>query len=204
MFTGIIESLSTLIELKKDKNNTIFIFENELISELSIKQSLCHNGICLTIESIDLEINTYQVTAVAETLQKTNLKYNKIGDLFNIERCLSANGRFDGHIVQGHVDGLAQCVAKSDEGGSFKFTFKTFSKNGLIVDKGSITINGISLTVVRSQYNTFSVVIIPYTFKNTNFKTLKINDFVNIEFDIIGKYINRIMKDSTFDEVKKI
>lgn len=193
MFTGIIESLSELIELKENQTNLTLTFRNPLVTELEVKQSLCHNGICLTIEELDLENQTYSLTAVAETLERTNLKHAKIGTWFNIERCLALQGRLDGHIVQGHVDGVAVCLAKENRAGSYWFTFELPDPESLIVLKGSITINGVSLTVAALEERQFSVAIIPYTYEHTNFKALAVGDEVNLEFDIIGKYVRRLI-----------
>jgi len=192
MFTGIVESTSVVKDIEKEGSNLVFTFFSPLSSELKIDQSISHNGVCLTVTEIKDDL--YKVTAIDETLQKTNLKNLKIGNTVNIERCMLANGRFDGHIVQGHVDQIAICKNISDENGSWKFKFEYNTKQGNItVNKGSICVNGISLTVVDSYDGAFTVAIIPYTFDNTNFKELKIDDEVNLEFDIIGKYIQKIL-----------
>ena len=192
MFTGIIETLATLSHIEKENTNVHFTFNCNITHELKIDQSIAHNGVCLTVVAING--NEYTVTAIDETLQKTNLGTLHIGDIVNIERCMSANGRFDGHIVQGHVDEVGTVVSVSDNKGSWTYTisYNPSSKN-ITVEKGSITINGASLTVVNSHNNEFSVCIIPYTFENTVFKNLKVSDTVNLEFDIVGKYVARLM-----------
>lgn len=193
MFTGIIEDLGVLVQLEGDNTNKHFTFSCNFTNELKIDQSLAHNGVCLTV--VKIKGNEYKVTAIKETLEKTNLNNLKINDSVNLERCMPANGRFDGHIVQGHVDTVAKCINSEDLNGSYKFTFEhPTNKNYITVEKGSITINGVSLTVVNSTKNTFSVCIIPYTFNHTNFKTLKIGDTVNLEFDIVGKYLQKMME----------
>lgn len=193
MFTGIIEDLGVLVQLEGDNTNKHFTFSCNFTNELKIDQSLAHNGVCLTV--VQIKGNEYKVTAIKETLEKTNLNNLKINDSVNLERCMPANGRFDGHIVQGHVDTVAKCINSEDLNGSYKFTFEhPTNKNYITVEKGSITINGVSLTVVDSTKNTFSVCIIPYTFNHTNFKTLKIGDTVNLEFDIVGKYLQKMME----------
>ena len=192
MFTGIIETLATLSHVEKEHTNVHFTFNCNITPELKIDQSVAHNGVCLTVVSING--NEYTVTAIDETLQKTNLGTLHVGDIVNLERCMPANGRFDGHIVQGHVDEVGTVVSIIDNQGSWTYTisYHSSSKN-ITVEKGSITINGTSLTVVNSHNNQFSVCIIPYTFENTVFKNLKVNDNVNLEFDIVGKYVARLM-----------
>ena len=192
MFTGIIETLATLKRIEKENTNVHFTFNSSITHELKIDQSVAHNGVCLTVVAING--NEYTVTAIDETLQKTNLGFLNVGDIVNLERCMAANGRFDGHIVQGHVDEVGTVVSITDNYGSWTYTisYNTQSKN-VTVEKGSITINGTSLTVVNSHNNEFSVCIIPYTFDNTVFKTLGMNDKVNLEFDIVGKYVARLM-----------
>ena len=192
MFTGIIETLATLSRIEKENTNVHFTFNSSITHELKIDQSVAHNGVCLTVVSING--NEYTVTAIDETLQKTNLGTLHVGDIVNLERCMSANGRFDGHIVQGHVDEIGTVVSIIDNKGSWTYTisYHPSSKN-ITVEKGSITINGTSLTVVNSHNNEFSVCIIPYTFENTVFKNLKVNHSVNLEFDIVGKYVARLM-----------
>lgn len=192
MFTGIVESLGRLEKISEKGSNKTFTFSCGFTSELKIDQSLAHNGVCLTVVSIDG--NKYSVTAIKETLEKTSLGNLKNDDLVNLERCLKADGRFDGHIVQGHVDQTGICKEIKDLNGSFEFVFEyDETKGNVTVEKGSICVNGISLTVVRSEKNLFSVHVIPYTFENTNFKFLKVNDPVNLEFDIVGKYIKKMI-----------
>lgn len=192
MFTGIIETLARVEGIVKDNSNVHFTFSSSVTGELKIDQSVSHNGVCLTVVKIDG--NTYVVTAIDETLKRTNLGELKIGDHVNLERCMPANGRFDGHIVQGHVDTTATCTKVSDLKGSWEFEFEhPVSKQNITVEKGSITINGVSLTVVKSTSNSFSVHIIPYTFQHTNFKTIKAGSKVNLEFDIVGKYVSKLM-----------
>ena len=193
MFTGIIEQLGEIKNIVREGGNLHITVEAEMTPELKIDQSLAHNGICLTVVSIAK--NTYTVTAIQETLDKTNLGDLNVGDLVNLERCMKMGGRLDGHIVQGHVDKTAVCTNVKTEDGSWVFSFE-YSKNNaseITVEKGSITVNGTSLTVVDSKDNGFSVCIIPYTYHNTCFKNLKKGDKVNLEFDIIGKYVARIM-----------
>ncbi|MBK9285767.1 MAG: riboflavin synthase [Sphingobacteriaceae bacterium] len=191
MFTGIIETFSKLEHIQKEGENIHFTFSSPIAQELKIDQSVAHNGVCLTITSLNQ--NLYTVTAIAETLQKSNLGELKEGDQVNIERCLQVNGRFDGHIVQGHVDTTAICKSISDQKGSKEFLFEYSADKGHItVEKGSITVNGVSLTVVKSLNTQFSVCLIPYTLTHTNFNNLQVGDQVNIEFDIIGKYLAKL------------
>lgn len=193
MFTGIIEEVGVLKKIKKDKNNLILDFSVSFLEDIQINQSIAHNGTCLTV--VRLAKDSYSVHIVPETIQKTNLALLKEGDFVNIERCLTLNGRVDGHIVQGHIDCMAQCNEIIDRNGSWIFRFN-YSKNhkNYLIEKGSIAINGVSLTIskINDQNNTFEVNIIPYSFQNTNFNLITVNDFVNIEFDIIGKYIARL------------
>ncbi len=192
MFTGIIESTAKVVNLQKDLSNVHITLENKLASELKIDQSVSHNGVCLTIVKIEGE--EYTVTAIEETLAKTNLSEWKVGDLINMERAMKMNARLDGHIVQGHVDQTATCVEANEKEGSWEYTFEYDpSLQNVTIEKGSICINGVSLTVVNSKSNSFSVAIIPYTFEQTNFKQLKEGDIVNLEFDVIGKYVKRLM-----------
>jgi riboflavin synthase len=192
MFTGIIESLGKIENIEKENGNIHFYLSCSFTSELKIDQSLAHNGVCLTV--VDIKNNIYQVTAIQETLDKTNLQFWSVGDFVNLERCMPANGRFDGHIVQGHVDQTGVCDKIEDQNGSWKFWFSyDASKNNLTVEKGSICVNGTSLTVVDSDKGTFSVCIIPYTFENTVFKHIKAGTVVNLEFDIVGKYIAKML-----------
>ncbi|GAK98580.1 riboflavin synthase eubacterial/eukaryotic [Nonlabens ulvanivorans] len=192
MFTGIIESAARVIQLKKENTNLHLTLESNITSELKIDQSVAHNGVCLTVVAIDG--NQYVVTAIEETLQKTNIGALNIGDIVNIERAMKMNARLDGHIVQGHVDQTAVCKDIINKDGSWIFTFE-YDKDlhNVTIEKGSICINGVSLTVVNSKINEFSVAIIPYTYENTGFKTLKKNNVVNLEFDVIGKYVKRLM-----------
>lgn len=192
MFTGIIETLGTITHLQTEQSNLHLTIQSAIANELKIDQSVAHNGVCLTV--VKLTENTHTVTAIHETLQKTNLGNLKFGDLVNLERCMQMNGRLDGHIVQGHVDQTAKCIALKEDNGSWIYTFEYDEKKGNVtVEKGSVCINGISLTVVNSKENTFSVAIIPYTYEHTNLQSVKPNDLVNIEFDIIGKYVAKMM-----------
>ena len=191
MFTGIIENIALVKEIKKDGDNLIFTFESDLTSELKIDQSISHNGICLTV--VDIIDNTYSVVAIKETILKSSIKNWKVGDKVNLERAMKIGNRLDGHIVQGHVDQIGICEKISEELGSWYFTFKYEKSNNITIEKGSIAINGVSLTVVDSQTNKFSVAIIPYTYNHTNFKSLNINDAVNLEFDMVGKYISKLV-----------
>lgn len=193
MFTGIIESLGTVRRITPEGNNVHFDIESGLVPELKIDQSLSHNGVCLTV--VDLDKNTYRVTAIDETLQKTNLGDLKVGHLVNLERCMPANGRFDGHIVQGHIDQTGILQEIRSEEGSWIASFAYDSSIGnLTVEKGSICVNGISLTCFHSRKGSFRVAIIPYTYEHTTFHRLRPGDRVNLEFDIIGKYMQRILK----------
>ena len=188
MFTGIIESIGKVENIEKDGENYHFTFQSDISKNLKIDQSVAHNGVCLTVTSQNnIE---HQVTAIYETIQKTNMSSLKIGSLVNLERCLKIGDRLDGHMVQGHVDDTVVCAKINEEDGSWRIGFEGENLNEkLIVDKGSICINGISLTVAKINKNYVEVAIIPYTYDNTNFKQLKINDIVNIEYDILGKYI---------------
>ncbi len=190
MFTGIIEQLATIQKVVKENENLHITLEADFVNELRIDQSVAHNGICLTVVAIDN--NSYTVTAIQETIQKTNISFWDITSKVNVERCMQLNGRLDGHIVQGHVDTKGVCTSVEDQDGSWKYTFE-YQASHVTVDKGSITINGVSLTVVDSKTDTFSVCIIPYTFEHTNFHQLKVGDHVNLEFDIIGKYVAKLM-----------
>jgi riboflavin synthase len=189
MFTGIIEQLGTVTNIRKEGENVHFTVKADMTSELKIDQSVAHNGCCLTVVEIDQ--NEYVVTAILETLKKTNLGTWEVGTKVNLERCMIMNGRLDGHIVQGHVDTTATCIGIEDEDGSWKYTFE-YDTDMVTVEKGSITINGTSLTVVDSQDKQFSVHIIPYTYEFTNFHTLEVGSTVNLEFDIIGKYVAKL------------
>jgi riboflavin synthase len=192
MFTGIIETFAKVEKIEKEGNNVHFTFSSSLTHELKVDQSISHNGVCLTV--VRIEGKNYVVTAIDETLKRTNLSELKTGDLVNLERCMPANGRFDGHIVQGHVDAIAICKEVKDQKGSFEFVFEyPSSEKNITVEKGSITVNGVSLTVVLSDKNKFSVCIIPYTLEHTNFKNITVGSKVNIEFDILGKYISKML-----------
>ncbi|MCX7546543.1 riboflavin synthase [Xanthomarina sp. F1114] len=192
MFTGIIESLGIVKDLKNELNNLHITVACDFTDELKIDQSVSHNGVCLTV--VNITNNEYTVTAIEETLKKTNLSELKVNDIINLERGMKLGDRLDGHIVQGHVDQTAICTNIENEEGSWKFTFKYDSKlNNITIEKGSITVNGVSLTVVDSKKDTFSVAIIPYTYEHTNFKNFKIGTEVNLEFDVIGKYVSRLM-----------
>lgn len=192
MFTGIIESQSTVKSIRKNETNVDFGFSCPFVGELKVDQSLSHNGVCLTVT--DFSDGLYHVTAIQETLDRTNLGRLAVGDLVNVERCMMMGGRLDGHIVQGHVDTIAKCDSIEDLKGSwlFHFSFKE-TQPGLIVEKGSICVNGVSLTIVDAGAGFFTVAIIPYTYEHTNFKSLKTGDIVNLEFDIIGKYVARML-----------
>lgn len=191
MFTGIIETLGRLVKLEEEGTNIHFTFESPITSEFKIDQSVAHNGVCLTVVALDGDQHT--VTAIDETLNRTNLGNLEIGDEVNLERCMSAHGRFDGHIVQGHVDQLGEVVSVEQKDGSHLYVFKHDAGDNFTVDKGSITINGTSLTAFDTSDTGFSVAIIPYTWEHTTFKHLKVGDKVNLEFDIIGKYVARMM-----------
>lgn len=191
MFTGIIEQLGVVKHIKKEEGNIDFTIGASFVSELKIDQSIAHNGCCLTVVSIN--DNAYVVTAIRETLEKTNLESWKVGTKVNLERCMQMNGRLDGHIVQGHVDTKAECVEIEDQNGSWKYTF-SYANDNITVEKGSITVNGTSLTVVDSKDQEFSVCIIPFTYEHTNFHQLEIGDTVNLEFDIIGKYVAKLIE----------
>lgn len=193
MFTGIIETLGEVIALETIQSNLDITIRSGFSTELKIDQSVAHNGVCLTVIGLGNESHT--VTAIEETLVKTNLRGLKIGSLVNLERCMQPNGRLDGHIVQGHVDQTAYCIAREERSGSWIFTFEYDANLGNVtVEKGSICVNGISLTVVNSQINSFSVAIIPYTYAHTNLQQVQAGDLVNLEFDIIGKYVARLMR----------
>ena len=190
MFTGIIENISTVVSLKNEGSNLNISCKSEITNELKIDQSLSHNGVCLTLVKIEDDI--YTVTAIKETLEKSNLGGLKIGDKVNLERSIRLGDRIDGHIVQGHVDQKAKCTNIIEENGSWLFSFKYKTSDNITVEKGSVCVNGVSLTVVNSGDNNFSVAIIPYTYNHTNFNTFEVGTVVNIEFDIVGKYIGKI------------
>ena len=197
MFSGIVEEFATVGAVEKEQENMHFTLTCSFVNELKIDQSVAHNGVCLTV--VKIKDNTYTVTAMKETLLKSNLGILKPGDKVNVERSMMMNGRLDGHIVQGHVDQTAVCTEKIDQQGSYTYTFKydydrEMAKKGyLTVDKGSVTVNGVSLTVCNSQNDSFQVNIIPYTYEHTNFHAIEVGTKVNLEFDIIGKYAARIM-----------
>lgn len=191
MFTGIIETLGEVTQIKLDGGNRHYTISSAISKELKIDQSVAHNGVCLTVVAVDGDCHT--VTAIDETLQKTNLDTLKEGQKVNLERCMQMNGRLDGHIVQGHVDQTAICIKRADLDGSWEYRFKYDAAVGNVtVEKGSVCINGISLTVVGSEDDEFSVFIIPYTFEHTNLQEVQQGDFVNVEFDIIGKYVAKL------------
>ena len=192
MFTGIIEELGEVVKIEKEGENVHFSIKSTITNQLKIDQSLAHNGVCLTV--VGIEEDVYVVTAIKETLEKSSIGHLKIGSKVNLERAMLANGRFDGHVVQGHVDQTATCKTVEEQDGSWMFTFEYDAKNGNVtVEKGSITVNGVSLTVVNSQDNQFSVCIIPYTKEHTTFNTLQVGDTINLEFDIVGKYVARLL-----------
>lgn len=191
MFTGIIETLGIIKNIKKENGNINITVSSAITPELKIDQSVAHNGVCLTV--VDINDKEYTVTAIRETIEKTNLADWKIGDLINLERGMKLGDRLDGHIVQGHVDQTGVCKSVKEANGSWYFTFEYDCKlNNITIEKGSITINGVSLTVVNSKENEFSVAIIPYTFEHTNFKNIKIGTTINLEFDVVGKYVARL------------
>ncbi len=192
MFTGIIESLGTITDLESQQNNLNITVKSIITDELKIDQSVAHNGVCLTVVSINGD--EYTVTAIKETLDKSNIGDLKVGDLVNLERAMKLGDRLDGHIVQGHVDQTGICTDIKNEEGSWFFTFEYDSSlSNITIEKGSITIDGTSLTVVNSGINSFSVAIIPYTYENTNFKNFEIGTMVNLEFDVLGKYVTKLM-----------
>ena len=194
MFTGIIEQLAEVVVLKKEGGNLHISLKSTITSELKIDQSMAHNGVCLTV--VGIEGDNYTVTAIKETLEKSNLGLLEVGSKVNLERCLQMGGRLDGHMVQGHVDQRAKCTEIKEENGSHLFTFEHKQSDNITVEKGSVCVNGVSLTIVNSNGTSFSVAIIPYTFEHTNFQNIAIGDTVNIEFDILGKYIAKMfMKD---------
>ena len=191
MFTGIIETLGTIKELKKEQGNINVTINSKITNELKIDQSVAHNGICLTV--VNIIDDNYTVTAIQETIDKTNLSHWEVGSIVNLERAMKLGDRLDGHIVQGHVDQTALCTRADETDGSWYYTFEYDAQfNNITIEKGSITVNGVSLTVVASGKNNFSVAIIPYTYENTTFKTFKVGTKVNLEFDVIGKYVARL------------
>ena len=191
MFTGIIETLGRVVKIQNDKGNTHFTIQSDITNELKVDQSVAHNGVCLTV--VDIMDDTYIVTAIKETLDKTNLRTLSENDLVNIERAMKLGDRLDGHIVQGHVDQTAICTQVSENDGSWFYTFEYSAEaNNITIEKGSITVNGVSLTVVDSKKTQFSVAIIPYTYEHTGFSEFKKGTLVNLEFDVIGKYVARL------------
>lgn len=198
MFSGIVEECAQVVAIEKELENVHFTLKCSFVDELKIDQSVAHNGVCLTV--VRIENGTYTVTAMKETLDRSNLGLLQVGDEVNVERSMMMNGRLDGHIVQGHVDQTATCIDVKDAEGSYYFTFryafdKEMAKRGYItVDKGSVTVNGVSLTVCNPTDDTFQVAIIPYTFEHTNFHAIRVGSVVNLEFDIIGKYISRMIQ----------
>ncbi len=191
MFTGIVEDIGIVQKIEKENENVHFTLSCSFTNELKIDQSVAHNGCCLTVVHIDG--NQYTVTAIQETMVKTNLGDWKEGTKVNLERCMTLGGRLDGHIVQGHVDSTATCVEVEDQGGSWKYTFE-YSSDDVTVEKGSVTVNGTSLTVVDSEDTRFSVCIIPFTYEHTNFHALQVGDRINLEFDILGKYVSKLLQ----------
>ena len=200
MFTGIVEKTGKIVKIEKENTNYHFTIEVDFADELKIDQSMAHDGCCLTVVKLDKEKKQYVVTAMDETMLKTNLKNWEVGYEVNLERSMKMDGRFDGHIVQGHVDMTAECIAKEDAAGSTYFTFrhgfdKEMARRGYFtVDKGSVTVNGVSLTVCNPTADSFQVAIIPYTMEHTNFPDIRVGTIVNLEFDIIGKYIARLQQ----------
>ncbi len=194
MFTGIIEELAEIVALKEEGSNLHISCKSAITQELKIDQSVAHNGVCLTVVAINNDV--YTVTAIKETLDKTNLGLLEVGSKVNLERCMALGARVDGHMVQGHVDQIAKCIAIKEEKGSHIYTFEYKPSDNMTVEKGSVCVNGVSLTVVNSKDYSFSVAIIPFTYEHTNFHTFKVGTTVNIEFDILGKYISKMfMKD---------
>jgi riboflavin synthase len=195
MFTGIIESLGSVKELKKEQDNLHITIESSITNELKIDQSVAHNGVCLTV--VDIKNNQYTVTAIRETIEKTNLNSWKTNDFVNLERAMKLGDRLDGHLVQGHIDQTGICINIQEANGSWYYTFEYDTNlNNITIEKGSITVNGVSLTVVNSKKNEFSVAIIPYTYEHTNFKNFEIGTQINLEFDVIGKYVARLYGNS--------
>lgn len=192
MFTGIIETLGLVTQIQTEGTNVHFTIKSTISNELKIDQSVAHNGVCLTV--VQIEVDEHTVTAIQETLEKSNLGQLQMGNHVNLERCMQMNGRLDGHIVQGHVDQTASCIKREEKDGSWEYRFRyDRSTNNVTVEKGSVCINGISLTVVNSTADEFSVFIIPYTFEHTNLHEVQVGDTVNLEFDIIGKYVARLI-----------
>lgn len=194
MFTGIVETIGIIKKIRKESSNLIFTIQADFSKELKVDQSICHNGVCLTVTTI--RDDEYEVTAIEETISRTNFGTIKVGSEINLERCMKLNDRLDGHIVQGHVDETAVCRKAEKKSGSWLFSFEySVSSPNITVEKGSVCVNGVSLTVVESEKNRFSVAIIPFTFDHTNFHLINLGDLVNLEFDIIGKYISKLVKE---------
>ncbi len=193
MFSGIVERMAEVVAIRTDRQNKDFTLRADFAQELKIDQSVAHNGVCLTV--VDIKDDTYTVTAMRETLERSNLGLLRVGDLVNLERSMKPDALLDGHIVQGHVDQTAECIAKEDADGSWYFTFRYTPQGGGLctVEKGSVTVNGVSLTVCDSKEDSFRVAIIPYTLEHTNFCRMEVGSKVNLEFDIVGKYIARLM-----------
>ncbi len=201
MFTGIIEQMAKVVEIRQEGTNFHFTLQCPIADELKIDQSFAHDGCCLTVVALDKEKKEYVVTAMKETMDRTNLACWKVGTEVNVERSMKMDGRFDGHIVQGHVDQTAECIKVIDENGSWRYFFKyTVGKENITVPKGSISVNGVSLTVVDSEEGMFSVSIIPYTYRHTNFHALEPGSIVNIEFDVFGKYVQRLLEQYTMSK----
>jgi len=192
MFTGIIENLAKIISIKKSKSNLDITLSSSLTSEFKIDQSISHNGICLTV--INIDGNNYTVTAIEETINKTTINSWKKGDSVNLERAMKLGDRLDGHMIQGHIDQIGTCVDVTTKDGSWEYAIQYEKSENLTVEKGSIAVNGVSLTVIDSKTNSFKVAIIPYTYEHTNFKTLRKGDLINLEFDILGKYLYKMSK----------
>jgi len=191
MFTGIIENLAKIDSIKKNKKNLDITLSSSLTSEFKIDQSISHNGICLTV--VNINESHYTVTAIEETINKTTISKWRVGDIVNLERAMKIGGRLDGHMIQGHVDQIGQCIHVETMDGSWEYTIEYEKSENITVEKGSIAINGVSLTVIDSRPNRFKVAIIPYTFEHTSFNKLKKNDYVNLEFDILGKYLSKMI-----------
>ena len=190
MFTGIVEQLAKIVDIKNSKNNLDITLSSEITSELKIDQSVSHNGICLTVVEINNKL--YTVTAIEETIIKTTIRSWKINDLINLERAMKIGDRLDGHMIQGHVDQIGKCIDVEEKNGSWEFIIEHQKSNNITVEKGCIAVNGVSLTVIDSRPNQFKVAIIPFTYKHTSFKNLKKGDEVNLEFDILGKYLAKM------------
>ena len=192
MFTGIIENLAKIDSIKKNKKNLDITLSSSLTSEFKIDQSISHNGICLTV--VNINESHYTVTAIEETINKTTISKWRVGDIVNLERAMKIGGRLDGHMIQGHVDQIGQCIHVETMDGSWEYTIQYEKSENITVEKGSIAVNGVSLTVIDSKTNSFKVAIIPYTYEHTNFKTLRKGDLINLEFDILGKYLYKMSK----------